>query len=91
TSKIAQMVLRGYLGSVANAPRPDDSSALLTPRERQIVQLLAEGKSSKEIADLLDITLKTSETHRANIMRKLNLHSITDLVRFAIRNEIIDA
>ena len=91
TSKIAQMVLRGYLGSVANAPRPDDSSASLTPRERQIVQLLAEGRSSKEIADLLDITLKTSETHRANIMRKLNLHSITDLVRFAIRNEIIDA
>jgi DNA-binding NarL/FixJ family response regulator len=60
----------------------------LTTREREVVQLLAEGKSSKEVAAVLDISVKTAETHRANIMRKLNLHSVSDLVRYAIRNNI---
>lgn len=90
TSKIAQMVLRGYLGAIASTSQSETSGAQLTSRERQIIQLLAEGKSSKEVADILKITLKTSDTHRANIMRKLGLHSITGLVRFAIRNEIIE-
>jgi DNA-binding NarL/FixJ family response regulator len=53
-----------------------------------VVQLLAEGKSSKEVASTLKISVKTAETHRANVMRKLNLHSVTDLVRYAIRNNI---
>jgi DNA-binding NarL/FixJ family response regulator len=61
----------------------------LSPRERQILQLLAEGKSTKEIATALDITVKTAETHRSNIMRKLDLHCIADLVRYAIRNRIV--
>lgn len=61
---------------------------LLTAREREVVQLLAEGKSSKEVASTLKISVKTAETHRANVMRKLNLHSVTDLVRYAIRNNI---
>ena len=61
----------------------------LTPREREILQLLAEGKSNKEIASFLDISVKTAETHRANIMLKLNFHSITELVRYAVRNNII--
>lgn len=61
----------------------------LTPREREIVQLLAEGKSNKEIASFLAISVKTAETHRANIMLKLNFHSITELVRYAVRNNII--
>ena len=61
----------------------------LTPREREILQLLAEGKSNKEIASFLDISVKTAETHRANIMIKLNFHSITELVRYAVRNKII--
>jgi DNA-binding NarL/FixJ family response regulator len=61
----------------------------LTPREREIVQLLAEGKSNKEIANFLDISVKTAETHRANIMLKLNFHSITELVLYAVRNKII--
>src|SRR5438445_6556659 len=56
----------------------------LTPREREIVQLLAEGKSNKEIAGLLSISVKTAETHRANIMLKLNMQSITELVRDAV-------
>jgi len=63
----------------------------LTPREREIVQLLAEGKSNKEIATFLNISVKTAETHRANIMLKLNFHSVTDLVRYAVKNKIIQA
>ena len=61
----------------------------LTPREREIVQLLAEGKSNKEVAAVLGISVKTAETHRANIMLKLNFHSVTELVRYALRNKII--
>ena len=63
----------------------------LTPREREIVQLLAEGKSNKEIAVLLGISVKTAETHRANIMLKLDMHSVTELVRYAVRNRIIQS
>jgi DNA-binding CsgD family transcriptional regulator len=62
----------------------------LTSREREIVQLLAEGKSSKEVASSLGISIKTAETHRANIMRKLDLHSVSELVRYAVRNQIIE-
>ena len=63
----------------------------LTPRELEIVQLLAEGKSSKEVAVSLAISVKTADTHRANIMRKLDLHSVTELVRYAVRNQIVKA
>ena len=61
----------------------------LTPREREILQLLAEGKSNKEIATYLNISVKTAETHRANIMLKMNFHSLTELVRYAVKNKII--
>jgi DNA-binding NarL/FixJ family response regulator len=67
------------------------SRSRLTPREREIVQLLAEGKSNKEVAGYLGISVKTAETHRANIMLKLDFHSITDLVRYAVRNKIIQS
>ena len=60
----------------------------LTAREREIVQLLAEGKSNKHIATLLSISLKTVETHRASIMRKLDAHSVVDIVRYAMRNNL---
>ena len=63
----------------------------LTPREREIVQLLAEGKSNKEVAGYLGISVKTAETHRANIMLKMDFHSITELVRYAVRNKIIQS
>jgi len=63
----------------------------MTPREREIVQLLSEGKSSKEVAVILGISVKTSETHRANIMRKLEIHSVSQLVRYAVRNQIVEA
>jgi DNA-binding NarL/FixJ family response regulator len=62
----------------------------LTPREREVLQLLGEGKSNKELAVLLGMTTKTAETHRAHIMAKLGLHSMSDLVRYAIRNGIIE-
>lgn len=68
----------------------EGASRRLTPREREVMQLLAEGKSNKEIAGYLGISVKTTETHRANIMLKLNFHSITELVRYAVRNKIIE-
>jgi DNA-binding NarL/FixJ family response regulator len=61
----------------------------LSPREREVVQLLAESKTSKEVAMILNIALKTVETHRSNILLKLNLHSVTELVLYAVRNEIV--
>src|SRR6202140_638007 len=70
---------------------PELVSERLTSREREIVQLLAEGKSSKEVASSLGISAKTAETHRANIMRKLELHTVSELVRYAVRNQIIEA
>jgi DNA-binding NarL/FixJ family response regulator len=63
----------------------------LTPREREIVQLVAEGRSTKEVADVLGISIKTCETHRTNILRKLQLRSVSELVRYAIRNKIVEA
>ena len=63
----------------------------LTPREREVLPLLAEGKSNKEVAVALNISVNTVETHRAKIMSKLDLHSISELVRYAIRNRLIDA
>lgn len=63
----------------------------LTPRERQVVQLLAEGKSTKEVASLLNLSVKTAETHRSNIMSKLGLHSVSELVLYAVRNNIVQA
>ena len=62
----------------------------LTSREREIIQLLAEGRTSKEIGMVLNISAKTAETHRANIMRKLDFHSVGEVVRYAVRNQIID-
>jgi DNA-binding NarL/FixJ family response regulator len=91
TAKVAQIVLDGYLDK---KPRKQDANApksRLTPRQREIVQLLAEGKSSKEVAVALGLSVKTAETHRANIMRRLDCHSVSELVRYAVRNNIIDA
>jgi DNA-binding NarL/FixJ family response regulator len=62
----------------------------LTSREREIIQLIAEGRSNKEVADVLSISTKTAETHRANLMRKLGLHSAADVVRYAVRNTMIE-
>jgi DNA-binding NarL/FixJ family response regulator len=64
---------------------------ILTPRQRETIQLLAEGRSNKEVAATLGISVKTVEAHRANIMLKLNLHSVTELVHYAIRNDIVQS
>jgi DNA-binding NarL/FixJ family response regulator len=87
TSNVARMVLDGYLRS-----EPADSGMLqtLSAREREIVQLLAEGNSNKDIARVLDISVKKAETHRSNIMRKMGFASLPELVRYAIRNRIIE-
>jgi DNA-binding NarL/FixJ family response regulator len=85
TAKVAEVVLEGYLDKTGAA------DSRLTPRQREIIQLLAEGQSSKEIAVALGLSVKTAETHRANIMRRLNYHSVSEIVRYAVRNNIIEA
>jgi DNA-binding NarL/FixJ family response regulator len=87
TSSVAEVVLNGYLHRGPELERPLKDR--LTPREREVVQLLAEGKTSKEVASVLNLSVKTAETHRTNVMRKLNLHSVADLVRYAVRNRIV--
>jgi DNA-binding NarL/FixJ family response regulator len=91
TPRAAEMLLNGF----SRQNSGDEPQALtrnrLTSREREIVQLLAEGKSSKEVAVALGISVKTAETHRANIMRKLELHSVSEVVRYAVKNQIIEA
>ncbi|MGD0493633.1 MAG: response regulator transcription factor [Steroidobacteraceae bacterium] len=89
TSKVARSVLEGYLRSSDDSTTPTALS--LSPRERHIVQLLAEGNNNKEVARTLELSVKTVETHRSNIMRKMEFGSLADLVRYAIRNKIVDA
>jgi len=88
TARVAEMVLAGYRGAYG-APKKDLLLPSLTAREREVVQLLAEGRSTKEVATQLDLSVKTAETHRSNIMRKLGLHSVSELVLYAVRNNIV--
>jgi DNA-binding NarL/FixJ family response regulator len=87
SSRVSDLIIDGYKRHRL-APAPDNL-ARLSPREREVVQLVAEGKASKEIAAILDVSLATAETHRSNILRKLRLHSIAELVLYAVRNGII--
>jgi DNA-binding NarL/FixJ family response regulator len=87
TSNVARIVVDGYL---RNESRDSDTDSALSAREREIVQLLAEGNSNKDIARALAISVKTAETHRSNIMRKMGFDSLPELVRYAIRNKIIE-
>jgi DNA-binding NarL/FixJ family response regulator len=86
TSKVAEMLLDGYL-----RPQEGDTAEhdVLTPREREVIQLVAEGKSTKEVATALSLSVKTAETHRTNLMRKLDLHSVAALTLYAVRNGIV--
>jgi DNA-binding NarL/FixJ family response regulator len=90
SARVGDLVLRGYLkGGTA----PEDAATpgmTLTSREREVLQLLAEGQSNKEVAASLGIGVKTAEAHRANLMRKLGVRSISELVRYAIRNRIVE-
>jgi DNA-binding NarL/FixJ family response regulator len=88
TARVAEMVLSGYRG-IHGTPKKDLLLPNLTSREREVIQLLAEGRSTKEVASHLDLSVKTAETHRSNIMRKLGLHSVSELVLYAVRNNII--
>jgi DNA-binding NarL/FixJ family response regulator len=87
TTKVAQLVLEGYLHPGPETEQPTRS--VLTPREREVIQLLAEGKTTKEVATTLNLSVKTAETHRTNLMRKLDLHSVVDLTLYAVRNGIV--
>ena len=87
TSSVAEVVLKRSLDGGWTDEAGDD--ATLTRREREVLQLVAEGKASKEVANILGISVRTAETHRAHIMQKLDCHSVSDLVRYAIRNRII--
>lgn len=89
TSKVAGPVRESHLNPAALAARQGSAGHRLTPRERETVQLLAEGKSNKEIADVFGISVHTVETHRANVMHKLALRSLSELVRYALREHII--
>lgn len=91
TWKVSKTMLDGYL---AHRQASHDHAPVfnqLTPREREIVQVLAEGRSNKAVSALLGISVKTVETHRATIMKKLGISSIAELVRYAIRNAVIQA
>ncbi len=90
TGKVSSVLLGSFLDPT-EAAAAADGSGRLTPREREIVQLLAEAKTSKQVATRLGVSVNTVDAHRANVMRKLNLRSVAELVRYAVRNQIIDA
>jgi two-component system response regulator NreC len=85
---VSKVVLSGYLGDKADGDA-EDSVARLTDREREVLQLIAEGKTNKEVAHALSVSVNTVETHRKHIMEKLDLHNTAELVRFAIRTKIV--
>jgi DNA-binding NarL/FixJ family response regulator len=84
SQQVSEGLLNGYLRQAA--PEKDISAVCLTDRERDVARLLSFGKSSKEIGEVLSITVRTVETHRANIMRKLNVHSVTELLHYVHTN-----
>jgi len=88
TSTVTEFVLDGYM-QLSDGSDGDEPGTMVTPREREIIQLIAEGHSSKQAATTLGVSVKTVDAHRANIMRKLRLRSVSDLVRYAIRNKIV--
>ena len=85
SSQTSQAILRPDLRGNRRSAEKDT----LTRREKQVIQLLAEGKSTKEVASMLNLSVKTAETHRSNIMGKLGLHSVSELVLYAVRNSIV--
>jgi DNA-binding NarL/FixJ family response regulator len=91
TNKVSEVLFAEILDRSEPSPDGTRPGKRLTPRERQIVQLLAEGQSNKEVAVVLGISTRTAETHRAGVLRKLSLDSLASLVRYAVRNKIIEA
>jgi DNA-binding NarL/FixJ family response regulator len=85
---ISKMLVEDYMRRLEQRG-VEDSYELLTTREREVLQLLAEGKSNKEVASMLNLSLYTVETHRGNILQKLNLHSVPELILYAVRKGVI--
>lgn len=85
---ITEILLEDYMRQLKSKGL-QDSYDLLTAREKEVLQLLAEGKSNKEVASLLDVSTLTVETHRSNLMQKLNLHSTAEIVLYAVRKKLI--
>ena len=85
---ISKMLVEDYMSRLEQRG-VEDSYELLTPREREILQLLAEGKANKQVASILNLSLYTVETHRGNILQKLNLHSVPELILYAVRKGVI--
>ena len=90
SSRVSEMMLKRYLKQDVPPKLPGTGPAALTQRQREIVRLLAEGKTNKEVALALGISVKTAETHRNNIMRKLQLRSFSHLVRYAVRHNLVE-
>ena len=90
TTSVSEIVLDGFLRTGQTRRSSNDEGGRLSAREREIVQLLAEGNTNKEVASRLNLGVKTVETHRSHIMQKLGLSSVSDLVRYAIRNKMVD-
>jgi two-component system response regulator NreC len=90
TTKVSEILFSNILHRAESGRDDTGPEQRLSAREREIVQLIAEGKSNKEVADALSISVRTAETHRASILRKLKLDSVADLVRYAIRNKMIE-
>ncbi len=88
SSAVRELLKEDYMRRL-NETGADDTYELLTTREREVLQLIAEGKSNKEIANLLNLSLYTVETHRTHILQKLNLHSVPELILYAVRKGII--
>jgi two-component system response regulator NreC len=86
--RITQTLLDDYVRQLRQKGL-QDSYELLTEREREVLQLIAEGKSNKEVATILDLSVYTVETHRTNLMQKLNLHNTAEIVLYAVRKKII--
>jgi DNA-binding NarL/FixJ family response regulator len=91
SAQISETVLEGFLRSGRQGVGVDPGVPRLTPREREIIQLLAEGHRNKKIAETLGISVKTVETHRTTLMRKIGVKSIVDVVRYAVRNNLTEA
>ena len=91
TTKVDEVFLSRFRHNRSHTAAGKPHTGCLTARQLEITQLLAQGRTNKEVAAFLDISIKTAETHRANLMRRLNCRSAAELVRYAVRNQIIKA